>query len=198
MVIATTANRLFAVHGYDAVTVEDVARAAGVSKQTVFNHFGRKEELVFSRSAEVRDTLVAAVRDRAAGESVLGAFRAAETRFWHAVAELSGDDDQPSMFHVVTQSPALTAYARISGAAMVEELAAALRETSGVDDEDTRPDVVASALVAAHGAIFERVRRRVVSGVRVAAAVPDALAAAAPAFDLLEAGLGDDWADHAR
>ncbi|HTE64590.1 MAG TPA: helix-turn-helix domain-containing protein [Solirubrobacteraceae bacterium] len=193
MVIAATANRLFAARGYDAVTVEDVARAAGVSKQTVFNHFGRKEELVFARSAEVRDTLVAAVRDRAAGESVLAAFRAAETRFWHAVAELSGDDDEPGMFHVVTQSPALTAYAHVSGATMIQELSAALRETTGVGDEDTRPDVVASALAAAHGAIFERVRRRVVGGERVAAAVPGALAAAAPAFELLQAGLGADW-----
>jgi AcrR family transcriptional regulator len=194
--IATTANRLFAAHGYDSVTVEDVARAAGVSRQTVFNHFDRKEELVFWRAAEVRDTFVAAVRDRPAGESALAAFRAAATRFWHEVAELSGGGGEPGIFHVVTQSPALTAYASIAGATMVGELACALRETTGVDDEDTRPEVVASALAAAQAAIFERVRRRVVAGERPATAVAAALAAAAPAFELfelLEAGLGCDW-----
>jgi AcrR family transcriptional regulator len=191
--ITSTANRLFAAHGYDSVTVEDVAHAAGVSKQTVFNHFGRKEELVFWRAAEVRDTFVAAVRDRPAGESALAAFRAAATRLWHAVAELSDAHDEPGIFHVVTQSPALTAYARMAGATMVGELAGALRETTGVDDDDARPDVVASALAAAHAAIFERVRRRVVAGERAAAAVPAALTATATAFDLLEAGLGDDW-----
>jgi AcrR family transcriptional regulator len=40
--------RLFARDGFDAVTVAEVARAAGVTEKTVFNHFETKEDLVYS------------------------------------------------------------------------------------------------------------------------------------------------------
>ena len=46
--IAETALRLFAGRGFDAVTVAEVARAAGVTEKTVFNHFETKEDLVYS------------------------------------------------------------------------------------------------------------------------------------------------------
>lgn len=52
--IRDVAQRLFAERGFDAVTVSDVAGAAAVSAQTVFNHFTSKEELFFDgRSAWV-------------------------------------------------------------------------------------------------------------------------------------------------
>jgi TetR/AcrR family transcriptional regulator, mexJK operon transcriptional repressor len=39
------AGQLFCEHGYDAISVEAVAQAAGVSKLTVYSHFGDKEGL---------------------------------------------------------------------------------------------------------------------------------------------------------
>lgn len=44
--IQAHAVRLFTDRGYDAVTVADVARAAGVSAMTVYRHFPTKEDLV--------------------------------------------------------------------------------------------------------------------------------------------------------
>ncbi|MEU2130367.1 helix-turn-helix domain-containing protein [Streptomyces sp. NPDC018352] len=44
--IQTHAVRLFTDRGYDAVTVADVAEAAGVSAMTVYRHFPTKEDLV--------------------------------------------------------------------------------------------------------------------------------------------------------
>jgi AcrR family transcriptional regulator len=52
--IAQTALDLFIEQGYDNVTVEDVAAAAGVSRRTVFRHFPSKEELPFPDHAERR------------------------------------------------------------------------------------------------------------------------------------------------
>jgi len=72
--IAETARRLFSEHGFDAVTVADVARAADVSRKTVFNYFPTKEDLVYWRLEGFEAALLAAVRDRAPGESYLGAF----------------------------------------------------------------------------------------------------------------------------
>ena len=52
--IAETARRLFTERGFERVTVAEIARAAEVSEQTVFNYFPTKEELVFWRLGDVR------------------------------------------------------------------------------------------------------------------------------------------------
>ena len=49
--ILAAADRLFGEQGYDAVSVRDVARAAGVNKPLVFYYFGSKEDL-FARVLE--------------------------------------------------------------------------------------------------------------------------------------------------
>jgi len=61
--IAQTALDLFIAEGYDNVTVEAVAAAAGVSRRTVFRHFPSKGELPFPDHAERRER----------GEAVLNA-----------------------------------------------------------------------------------------------------------------------------
>ncbi len=43
--ILTAAQRLFADHGYDGVSMRDIAEAADVSKANVFHHFKSKAEL---------------------------------------------------------------------------------------------------------------------------------------------------------
>src|SRR6266496_5631258 len=45
--ISDVATALFMERGFDAVTVAEVARAADVAVQTVFNHFPTKEDLFF-------------------------------------------------------------------------------------------------------------------------------------------------------
>ena len=58
------AQRLFAEHGFDAVTIADVADAADVAVQTVFNHFSGKEELFFAGRTPWVDGPADAVRGR--------------------------------------------------------------------------------------------------------------------------------------
>jgi AcrR family transcriptional regulator len=41
--IVAAARRLFLDQGYDAVSIDDIARVAGVARQTVFNRFGSKD-----------------------------------------------------------------------------------------------------------------------------------------------------------
>jgi AcrR family transcriptional regulator len=44
--VQLTALAMFEAHGFDAVTIEDVAKAALVSAPTIYRHFGTKEGLV--------------------------------------------------------------------------------------------------------------------------------------------------------
>ncbi len=44
--IVASAIELFAQRGYGAVRVEDVAKAAGVSRTTFYNHFSEREEIL--------------------------------------------------------------------------------------------------------------------------------------------------------
>src|ERR687888_1901998 len=73
--IAETARRLFAEHGFERVTVATIARAADVSEQTVFNYFPTKEDLVYWRLGAFEDELLTTIRDRTPGEAAVAAFR---------------------------------------------------------------------------------------------------------------------------
>jgi AcrR family transcriptional regulator len=74
--IAHHAMKLFAARGFDAVTVADVAHAAGVSEKTVFNYFPAKEDLVLHGGAERLEALIEAIRARPRGASFIEPFRA--------------------------------------------------------------------------------------------------------------------------
>jgi AcrR family transcriptional regulator len=73
--IRRTAHRLFAEHGFDGITIADVAREAEVAVQTVFNHFATKEELFFDGRVPWVAGPAEAVRNRPAGTSALSALR---------------------------------------------------------------------------------------------------------------------------
>jgi AcrR family transcriptional regulator len=53
--IKAAATELFSRSGTEAVSMEDIAAGAGVSKMTLYNYFGSKEALVFEVFREVFD-----------------------------------------------------------------------------------------------------------------------------------------------
>src|SRR5436305_14087567 len=98
--IAETARELFTARGFDRVTVAEVARAAEVSEQTVFNYFPRKEDLVYFRLGSFEEELLATVREREPGESALVAFR----RFLLAQRGMLGTVDPDAREHLAAQT----------------------------------------------------------------------------------------------
>src|ERR1700722_7024885 len=84
--IADAAAQLFSERGFASVTVEQIAHAADVSRQTVFNYFASKEEMLFDRDPEIREALLAAVRARPPGTSLVEVFRAHTHTFWERLA----------------------------------------------------------------------------------------------------------------
>src|SRR5579859_3132635 len=73
--IADTAARLFAERGYEHVAVADVARAAEVAEQTVYNYFPTKEKLVTDREDQIQDRLCELIRSRPPGVTPAAAIR---------------------------------------------------------------------------------------------------------------------------
>ena len=55
---------MFLERGFEAVTVTEVAAAAGVSEKTVYNYFPTKESLVLDQTEGQVERLIGAVRDR--------------------------------------------------------------------------------------------------------------------------------------
>lgn len=62
---------LFAKHGIDAVTVEQIAEAADVGKGTVYNYFAAKEDIVVAFMADLEARLTPKLARFAAGDRPL-------------------------------------------------------------------------------------------------------------------------------
>jgi TetR/AcrR family transcriptional repressor of mexJK operon len=57
--IVSAAAEMFAAHGYEGAGLDHIAEKAGVSKQTIYNHFGAKEALFRAIVAELAAELTA-------------------------------------------------------------------------------------------------------------------------------------------
>ncbi|WP_395371938.1 TetR/AcrR family transcriptional regulator [Streptomyces tubercidicus] len=137
--ISGEATVLFIRHGFDQVTVAEVARAAEVSTMTVFNYFPRKEDLFLDRIPEARGLIVRAVRERGAGESPLAALRRLVLGLLAERHPLAGVGEGFEHFwRTVLDSPALRARGREAVEEMENALAALLAEAAGGDAD--RPD----------------------------------------------------------
>ncbi|KUN41173.1 TetR family transcriptional regulator [Streptomyces longwoodensis] len=130
--IADAALQLFMERGYDRVSIRDVAEQADVSTATVFKHFTGKEALVFDQEEGNDARLVAAVRDRGPGESVLDALRRHVLDTWLPIAS---HPQRQEFNHLVDSTPALRAYAERMWARHTDTLGAAIADEFGVDHD---------------------------------------------------------------
>ena len=189
--IAETARALFAERGFDGVRVSEIARAAEVSEQTVFNYFPTKEDLVYWRLASFEEELLAAIRDRAPGESALAAFG----RFVTAPRGMLAEHDEATraqlaeLTRTIVSSPALVARERQILAGYTDSLARLLAAETGADPDDAEPRVAAEALMGVHRSLIELARRRIEEGAGHEALAREVRAQAAAALGLLENGL---------
>jgi AcrR family transcriptional regulator len=180
--LADIAARLFAERGYDAVSVTEVARAAGVSDQTVFNYFPTKPELVLDRAEEFRELYRATVRDRPAGVTPAEALRPL----------VHGDIDRyatTDLAHARGEFPAQCLESGVLRRFALEtrdQQATAIADAIGGTDPGLHPVVVrahAAALVAVIQVITDRIGAAVLAGAGPAAATAGMHADADAALD---------------
>ncbi len=133
--IADAALTLFLERGYDAVGVREIAEAADVSVTTLFKHFPEgKEALVFDEDADREAALVAAVRERRAGQSIpqalgqlLGSAQAKRRR---------ADPRFDAFLRLIDSTPALREHARRMWLRHETALAAAIADDAGLPPDD--------------------------------------------------------------
>ena len=189
--LADTARRLFAERGFEAVSVAEVAREADVAEATVFNYFPTKEDLVYSGLESFENELLAAIRDRPSGETILQAFGRfiREPRGFLAARDQQSAQRLLEISRMIARSPALLAREQQALARYADSLATLLAAETGTPADDVTAQVAANALMGVHRALVDYVRRRVLADEAVDQLASDVHKLAEPAFALLEKGL---------
>jgi AcrR family transcriptional regulator len=191
--IADVARRLFAERGFEAVPVAEIARAADVSEATVFNYFPTKEDLLYSRLEAFEEELLACIRDRSPGESVLSAFG----RFVSTPRGLlaSSDPDQveylAAISRVIAESPTLLAREQQIYASYTRALAAVLAAETGAGPSDIESWIVARTLIGLHQAVVDYSRREILAGTRNPTLARRVRRQTQAGLELLSQGLAD-------
>lgn len=128
--IADTAARLFAQHGYERVTVIDVAKAADVSEQTIYNYFPTKQRLVLDRDEELRDRLTRLIRTRPPGVSPAAAVRQEALKFVEGIKSIPPDQARGGLGYLAAISPAVRRLCLEMTDRHADAIAAAITDTT--------------------------------------------------------------------
>jgi AcrR family transcriptional regulator len=152
--IRTVAQEMFAQRGFDVVTIADIARAADVAVQTVFNHFATKEELFFDGRTPWVDGPADAVRSREVSIPPLTALRSYLTDVARSLLNSMGSAERHCYIATIEACDGLRMQERELVFQSECRLAAALLEawTDGRDESGTpapADPVTAAPLTAA-------------------------------------------------
>jgi AcrR family transcriptional regulator len=108
--IAAAALDLFALRGYAAVTVAEVAGAARVGERTLYRYFADKEDLLFGEDDDFRAALRTAIEDQPAGEPPFTVLRGAGATVARALQDRR--EEVRRRGEVIASAPALAARER--------------------------------------------------------------------------------------
>ncbi|MFJ3666427.1 TetR/AcrR family transcriptional regulator [Streptomyces sp. NPDC090106] len=163
--ISDIATGLFLEHGFVTVTVAEVAEAADVSVNTVYNYFPAKEDLFFDRSSGVVEQLSRYVRARDAGESaaraVLRELRAEVEAVSPRIGLMEGYDRFMRCIH---EAPPLRSWLWSLQQRIADHLTQTLREETGAGPADPLPGLISGQIAWIHQTLFAAVGREMVAG----------------------------------
>ncbi|MEV7994339.1 TetR/AcrR family transcriptional regulator [Streptomyces sp. NPDC086077] len=163
--ISDIATGLFLERGFMAVTIADVAEAADVSVNTVYNYFPAKEDLFLDRSAGVTGQLSRWVRARDPGESaaraVLREMRAEVEAVSPRVGLMDGYD---RFMRVIHDAPPLRSRLWSLQQEILDHLETTLREETGAAGDDPLPGLIAGQIAWIYGTVFVAIGREMLAG----------------------------------
>lgn len=148
--VSLVALRLFDEQGFDAVSMDDVAAAAGVSRRSLFRLFPNKAALVWGGLDEFAARFREALRSRPADEPSAVALRAA-----YRIGATFPDDAVEVTRHrlrVIRANPSLEHVGAATVTALTDEILRYVAERDGVTADDLAVAVRAHTLAAAASA----------------------------------------------
>ena len=149
--ISDVATAMFLVHGFDNVTVAQIAAASEVSEQTVFNYFTTKESMFFDRAEPMTNAVANAVREPGSTSLVEAVVQSMADEIHPGQWETLDEAGQLHLFRrfcdVATESPTLVAARFADLPRFIDEVSIALAQRIGADPID--PEVQLATLVIA-------------------------------------------------
>ncbi|MFF5335107.1 TetR/AcrR family transcriptional regulator [Streptomyces sp. NPDC013181] len=193
--LSDVATGLFLERGFDAVTIAEIAQAADVSVNTVYNYFPAKEDLFLDRGRDVVERLSRYVRGRDRGESAADAVLRELRLQVEGVSPMLGLMEGYARFmRVIEGADSLKARLWHIQQEAQRHLEATLAEESGAGDEDPLPVLVAGQLSWVHSTLMAYIGREMMAGRGPSEVSRDALVL----LDDIEDLLGEKVLNYAR
>lgn len=153
--LTQAALSLLASEGFDAVTVDQIAAAAGVSKRTFFRYFASKEDVVVQFLGGLGTSMRAELAARPAAEPPSQALR---HTIWRSIDTCAGHTERAlPVVQLILRTPALLARFLERQEQWGEALAAELGARVGCDPaEELYPDLAAGMALTAFRTVLQR------------------------------------------
>ena len=148
--LTKAAMQLYAERGFDATTVADIARKAGLTERTFFRHFADKREVLFAGSSRLQELMVAAVVNAPASTPPIDVVAAGVAAAGTALTDLAFSRRRQAL---IESNPTLQERELIKMARLGSAFAAALRER-GVAEPGA--SLIAEAGMAVFRVAFDR------------------------------------------
>lgn len=161
--IADVAAHLFAEHGFDEVSVLDVAHLADVSEQTVYSYFPAKHDLALDRAQAIRQRYYDVVVDRPDGTSPAAAVRVLAAEDIECYRTTSTTEARGEFYALCISSPVVRRFGLEVRDGQVQAIGSAITETC----PGLHPALVhthAAALVSVFQMLADRIGRSVLNG----------------------------------
>ena len=148
--ISDVATAMFLVHGFDNVTVAQIAAVADVSQQTVFNYFTTKESMFFDRSEPMINAVADAVRERGSASLIEAVVQSIASEIHPGHLQALDDARQMHLirrFHeIATTSPTLVAARFADLPRFINDVSTALAQRIGADPIDPEVQLATFAI----------------------------------------------------
>ncbi|MFI8960790.1 TetR/AcrR family transcriptional regulator [Streptomyces sp. NPDC053493] len=192
--ISDIATGLFLERGFAAVTVAEIAEAADVSVNTVYNYFPAKEDLFLDRMEGITHRLARMIRGRDPGESAARAVLREIRGHVAAVSPAYGlMDGYADFMRVIDEAPTLQARLLALQQEVRRTTVAALREEVGAGPDDPMPLLVGGQIAWIQGAVVEFISGEMTAGRKAGEVSREALGL----LDEIEDLLGEAVLDYA-
>jgi len=186
--ILDSAMTLFRTRGFDSVTVAEIAAAAGVTTKTVFNHFPRKEDLVFDRGDSYLLQLTAALDARDDAEPITEPLHRAVIRQIEASSAEAAT--LVTLAWLTTGSASLQRRLTEDFDKLAQHVAAQLIARNPTLEAGGLAAALAGALVSVQRLVLTELGESLAAGVPIERAQSDAYRAAAAGYAILRDGFG--------